>query len=610
MNKTVNINLAGIFFHIDEDAYLKLQRYLDAIKRSFTDSQGRAEIISDIEARIAELFNERVKHDKQVIGIKEVDEIITIMGQPEDYIVDEEIFEDDPINQTGKKSARKLFRDTDNSYVGGVSAGLGHYFGIDAIWIRLIWFLLIFGAGTGALLYIILWILVPEAVTTSDKLMMRGEPVNISNIEKKIKDGISTVSDTVQDVAKNVSDSVSDATKNVDFKKKGNSLKSSSKSFFDTIGDILGFFLKIVAKFIGIILVFIGSITVLSLAIGLFFGTFNEGSRAKFFDADLVDLASTTGVPFWLITLLIFFAVAIPFFTLFYLGLKILVTNLKSLNGIAKYSLLGLWLISVISLAVIGIKQGLSYHEEAKVIQTEALPSITKKDTLVLRMSQNEYYDRGFRRDYDFEKTYDTNDNRIQISQGIRLIVKSTSDSIAKIKVEKIARGEDYSKAKKRAEAINYNYQLVNKQLLLDNFLTIGIDEKIRSQEIQITVYLPVGSVLYADKNTYYYHRNDTNRYQDILNNGKEEHYLQILNRDTKCLDCSDDDDDDDDDDDFQINIDANDEKKNIIINKKGIEINSNNSKLKIDENGIKGNSEEVKVNIDEDGVKIISKED
>ena len=187
MNKTVNINLAGIFFHIDEDAYLKLQRYLEAIKRSFTDSQGRAEIISDIEARIAELFNDRIQNNKEVIRIKEVDEIISIMGQPEDYLVDDEIFEDEPQTSYKRKTSpsKKLFRDTDNSYVGGVSSGLAHYFGIDAIWIRLAWIILIFGAGTGFLLYILLWVLVPEAKTTAEKIMMTGEPVNISNIEKK-----------------------------------------------------------------------------------------------------------------------------------------------------------------------------------------------------------------------------------------------------------------------------------------------------------------------------------------------------------------------------------------------------------------------------------------
>ena len=117
MNKTVNINLAGTFFHIDEDAYSKLQRYLEAIKRSFTDPQGRSEIISDIEARISELFTERIKDEKQVISITEVEDVITVMGQPEDYIVDEEIFEDEPQPRERKSSSRKLYRDTENAYI-------------------------------------------------------------------------------------------------------------------------------------------------------------------------------------------------------------------------------------------------------------------------------------------------------------------------------------------------------------------------------------------------------------------------------------------------------------------------------------------------------------
>ena len=128
MNKTVNINLAGIFFHIDEDAYQKLQRYLEAIKRSFRDPHGRNEIIADIEARISELFNERVENDKQVVSMKELDEVIAIMGQPEDYMVDEEIFNDEPESQYRSKrsnDSRKLFRDTENAYIGGVSSGLG-----------------------------------------------------------------------------------------------------------------------------------------------------------------------------------------------------------------------------------------------------------------------------------------------------------------------------------------------------------------------------------------------------------------------------------------------------------------------------------------------------
>ncbi|MEH6706108.1 MAG: PspC domain-containing protein, partial [Galbibacter orientalis] len=200
MNKTININLANTFFHIDEDAYIKLQRYLDAIKRSFTDSQGKSEIIADIEARIAELFTERLLHERQVITTKEVDEVITIMGQPEDYLVDEEIFEDEPKSSKSntRKPHKQLFRDTDHKYIGGVCAGLSYYLGIDALWVRLLFILTTLLSGFGILVYILFWILVPEAATTAQKIAMTGEPVNISNIEKKIKEGFDEVTEKVK----------------------------------------------------------------------------------------------------------------------------------------------------------------------------------------------------------------------------------------------------------------------------------------------------------------------------------------------------------------------------------------------------------------------------
>ena len=90
MNKTVNINLGGMFFHIDEDAYQKLTRYFDAIKRSLSNSSGQDEIIKDIEMRVSELLTEKQKTEKHVVGLKDVDEVITVMGQPEDYRIDEE----------------------------------------------------------------------------------------------------------------------------------------------------------------------------------------------------------------------------------------------------------------------------------------------------------------------------------------------------------------------------------------------------------------------------------------------------------------------------------------------------------------------------------------
>ena len=587
MNKTVNINLAGIFFHIDEDAYLKLQRYLEAIKRSFTDSQGRSEIISDIEARIAELFSERVKHDKQVIGNKEVDEVITIMGQPEDYLVDDEIFEDEPRKQTSSSSnSKKLFRDTDNSYIGGVASGLGHYLGIDAVWVRLLWIIFAFGSGgTFILIYILFWVLVPEAKTTSEKLTMTGEPVNISNIEKKIKDGF-----------ENVSQTVSDTVKNIDLPKQGNRIKSSSKSFFDTIGDIIMFFLKVFAKFIGILLMIVGA----SVLIGLIVAMFSVGVADVIHipGFDLIDSANAANVPIWLISLLSLFAVGIPFFFLFYLGLKILVNNLKSIGNIAKFSLFGLWLMAIIGLIVIGARQASEYNYDASTITKEQL-NITANDTLHLSMLENATYSKHFGRHREgFKTVYDENDNKLIYTSDIRLIVRSTKDSVASINIEKNAHGKNYQEAKKRALDINYNYTLNGKSLLIDSYLTTPHNNKFRAQQVEVTLYLPEGTILYADENTYSFHSN-TEHYNDILDNGMEEHYLKILNNEIICLDC--------DDDDFKMNININDDGSEFKLNENGLRIKSDSTSVEINNKGVKSNSESVRINIDKNGIEITS---
>ncbi|MFT4839079.1 MAG: phage shock protein PspC (stress-responsive transcriptional regulator), partial [Oleispira sp.] len=198
MNKTININLAGLFFHIDEDAYQRLQRYIAAVRKSFAGTSGADEIMSDIESRIAELFLEKRANEMQVISITHVEEVIGIMGQPEDYEVDEEIFEEQTSRKQYRSSGKnkQLFRDTQNGYIGGVSGGIGYYLGIDAVWVRILWVLLVFfSVGWAIPVYVLLWILVPDAVSTNQRLTMMGKEVNISNIEENFKQGFEPVVD-------------------------------------------------------------------------------------------------------------------------------------------------------------------------------------------------------------------------------------------------------------------------------------------------------------------------------------------------------------------------------------------------------------------------------
>jgi phage shock protein PspC (stress-responsive transcriptional regulator) len=571
MNKTVNINLAGTFFHIDEDAYQKLQRYLEAIKRSFTDSQGRNEIIADIETRIAELFNERVENDKQVVSIKEVDEVITIMGQPEDYIVDEEIFEDEP-KQSYKSSrtdtTRKLYRDTENAYIGGVSSGLSHYFGIEPLWIRLIWVLLFFGAGTGILVYILLWILMPAAETTSEKLAMSGKPVNITNIEEKVKEGFSNVKESLDGVADRIS--------NADYDGVSNKVKHKSRSFFDALGNVIMFFFKIFAKFIGIILIIVGATTLISLIVSLL-----SVGVVDIFNFDGIDMAHTfysSNLPIWVVSLLVLFAVGIPFFFIFILGLKILVDNLKSLGKTANFTLFGLWLASIVTLAIFAAREVAEFSREGEFTNTIEL-NIKANDTLFVEMVNNEKYASNNYRNNDFDIVFDDNNKKQIYSSDVRFLVKSTKDSIAYMEIVKDARGRTYQDARDRAEEIDYNFDYSDGKLKLDNYFLTDADNKFRDQDVTITVFMPEGSVIYSDKST---HNQRSWRYgSDIISRGKENHFLKIKYNDIECLDC---------------------EEEDSII-----EIKDDEGSLEIDSDKIEYKDGEVKATIDSSGITIKS---
>jgi phage shock protein PspC (stress-responsive transcriptional regulator) len=591
MNKTVNINLAGIFFHIDEDAYAKLQRYLEAIKRSFTDSQGRSEIIADIEARIAELFTERIKDEKQVISITEVEEVISVMGQPEDYLVDEEIFEDEPQPQQRKKSAgKRLFRDTENAYIGGVCSGLSHYFDVDSLWIRLGWLLLFFIGGTGLLIYILLWILMPSAETTAEKLAMTGKPVNITNIEQKVKEGFSSVKDSLEDVA--------DKVKNGDYQKVGNKVQSTSRSFFDALGNIIMFFFKICAKFIGVILMIVGASTLIGLVVGLL--SIGVADIFHFPGIDMAEVFNSTDLPIWLVSTLVLFAVGIPFFYIFILGLKILVGNLKSLGKIANLTLLGLWLAAIITLSAFAMKEVSEFSRDASVINKSEI-SITTNDTLYVKMASNSMYSKGTYRDYDFQVVYDENDEKKIYSSNVRLIFRSTKDSLATVSIEKNARGSNYQNAKERAVAIEYNYSFNNNELLLDSYFLTDAKNKFRDQEVEIILYLPEGSIVNTDGNTYSFHSN-YRHYRDIIDNGFENQYLKVIKDDVICLDCV-------DNKNGKINIDIHNDDSSFKLDKDGLEIKNEEARLKIDNKGVLGENENVKTTIDSNGISIKSKD-
>ena len=189
MKLTVNINLGGYAFNMDEDAYERLRQYLKTIEREFSGVTSSAEIITDIEGRVAELFKMRLTVYKQVINMKDVEEVMDILGSPE-LISGSGSAESEP--QTAS-SSRRIYRDPDSRIFGGVCAGLAAYLNMDALIIRIIFAILVLAGGFGILIYLVLWVVLPEAKTTAQKLEMRGDPVNIENIKESVKREFDTV---------------------------------------------------------------------------------------------------------------------------------------------------------------------------------------------------------------------------------------------------------------------------------------------------------------------------------------------------------------------------------------------------------------------------------
>jgi phage shock protein PspC (stress-responsive transcriptional regulator) len=188
MKLTVNINLGGYSFNVDEDAYERLRQYLKTIEKEFSGETSSAEIITDIEGRVAELFRMRLNNFKQVINMKDVEEVMAILGSPE-VISGSESEGDEP----HMASSRRIYRDPDMRIFGGVCSGLAAYLNMNTLLMRIIFAILILPGGFGLLLYLVLWIVLPEARTTAQKLEMRGDPVNIENIKESVKREFDTV---------------------------------------------------------------------------------------------------------------------------------------------------------------------------------------------------------------------------------------------------------------------------------------------------------------------------------------------------------------------------------------------------------------------------------
>ena len=579
MNKTVNINIGGMIFHIDEDAFQKLTRYFESIKRSLSNSSGQDEIMKDIEMRVAELLIEKQKSDKHVINNKDVDEVITVMGQPEDYKIDDDQEEkaSEPFYPYTK--SKKLYRDKDRGTIAGVCTGLGHYFGIDAVWLKIIFLLLAF-TSFGVIAYFVLWIAMPKAVTTSEKLEMTGEPVTISTIEKKVREEF---------------DSVSNKFKNGEFDKMGNEIKTGAEKVAGGIGEVFTNIFKVFAKILGAMIVVFSSPSLLGIFIGSIVLMFSSSMPENYI---LNHISTPIGLetPLWVQGLLFLLSAGIPMFFFLILGLKLLVTNLKSIGNIAKFSLLGIWIISIGILISLGIKEATQIAYDGKDVKKETI-NITPTDTLFVKFKNNDFYSKDIDHDTDFRLTQDEKNNEIIYSNNVTIEIMKTDELTPYLQVEKLAVGKSAIEARNRAEKIRYGYKIEGNQLILDNYLLTDVTNKFRDQKVALFLYLPKGTLFKADENVQNYDRTDNDFFN--LHFSSKDYLYKVGDSQVKCLNCPEDENEYDDVENTEnVNIQTNTEIKDsittttvkvngqkVIINEKSEPVKK--GKLTVDKNGI-----------------------
>ncbi len=491
MKKTLTINLGGIVFHIDEDAYLFLNQYLENLKRHFSKQEGYQDILNDIESRIAEILNEKRSENRQVITMDDVNEVIAIMGQPVE--MDQEQDTNKAANKPGgEKGDKRFFRNPEEKIIAGVCSGIAAYFHLDPVWVRLFFLVLIAAGGSGILLYLVLWFVIPEAQTTTDKLEMRGKKINISNIEHSLRKEVSELGNRIGNMA-----SASATT----IKRAG----TGSASVFETIGkgimDVLACFGKGLVILAGIILVLVGIsllIALLAYTLGWTGGIYSDNEFTVLSFPSLAKLLVGCNIPVPYLQVILLIVLGIPLFMMFYNGLRMVFRfdRIKHL-GLTMFNiwLVGLFFLTWSALRVYSLYK---FGEEKQIEIALEKPAC---DTLFVSMFPDDPGLKYLRNEQYILlgewKTVITEDKELLVVPKIRL--EEAADSLFSISQVSMARGKSRIQAYQNLSGARFQSATSGDTLKISPFMRLPREECWRGQTVNLVIRIPKGKFIHFD---------------------------------------------------------------------------------------------------------------
>ncbi|MVZ66275.1 PspC domain-containing protein [Sphingobacterium sp. DK4209] len=499
MNRTIIININSIVFHIEEDAYEILRSYMIEIKKHFGKTEDSKEILEDIENRIAEMFAEKIQSGrKEVINVQDVNEVISQMGRVSDFEADflEEVREEsepaiaaeteaesipevegepeaakpeETINEPAFAFAasKKLMRDMDDRIFGGVCSGLGHYFNLESKWIRIMFVLFFLFAGSGVLLYVVLWAVMPKAITRADKMAMRGEAANLQNFKKSFDEEMKGLGENFSGAGEHFNRGVR------------------------TVGDLFGRVLSAFGKFLAIIFLIAFGCAIIGLFVTFVFCTLNLLGIKN--DIMLPPLTVMTPVSAFFALLAGFMAIGIPFFAIFYLLLRV-VFKVQRMNNYLSMTLFATWIISVVMILYFVVITQQEFKEVSTISVEKPLDKsdsyiFTEHDVRVIKASDEEFN----------KKKFNINVKGENLADYLRRDISIRVEAIDSLKAPYIqynyrAKGNTYKEASDRASRISYQVKQDKNVVSFDSHFAMNQQDKVRDQHVGIIVYLPVGT--------------------------------------------------------------------------------------------------------------------
>jgi phage shock protein PspC (stress-responsive transcriptional regulator) len=512
MNKTIIININGIVFHIEEDAYEILKNYMTDVKRHFLNSADSLEITTDIENRIAEMFSELLlRENKQVIVENDVNQVVEQMGSVADF---ESAENDNPASSanytfTGNTEGRRLFRDPDDHLVAGVAAGIANYFDMDPVWIRLAFAIFTPIGGTGFLLYVILWIVVPKAVTRADRMAMKGEKQNLKGFKKNLEEELSSVRHNISN-----------------FRHEARPFVYKARDFIGDFFDHLGVFFngagKVLVKLLGILILLAAFAA--SIALVVFFIAvvgFGEGRPEHIFPFPIIENEFANRI--YICAFLVAF---IPLISIILVTIKA-VFNTNSIGKSTGTVFLVLWLCSIGMLVFYASRIMTGFRESASFTQTVAIRP-TMNNTYYLKLNDIKYFSHEDSLRLDIKNhfknmivTDDDNNSFHNDPQSVTIYVERSDVAQPVLEESFSAKGGNYEAALLNARNTSYVFAQQDSVLKFDYALRKVANMGWHDEEVTLTLKLPLNAKVNIDQRLDNYIR-DINLYDCKVVNKQE----------------------------------------------------------------------------------------